>query len=155
MGLTGCAGIFKELRQDPAIVVSTGFYLSFGLNPAPEVGGFPLPNIKIGYGTISRIGGNRDVTVTVGTATDIKAGEEKASGIPTLGSRASLHITAKDSGYLTPEKVRKARKVRATKVKDAGVQEKINAAVEAKAKVKNEKPITPAPPPHMVLDPFK
>ena len=117
--LPGCAGVIKELAQDPAIVVSTGFYFSFGLNPAPEVGGLPLPNIKIGYGTISRIGGNRDVTVTVGTATDIKAGEEKVSNLPTLGSRASLHITAKDSGYVQPPKVKKAKKQKA-KVKDIG-----------------------------------
>ena len=133
--MTGCAGIIREAAKDPAIVVSTGFYLSFGLNPAPEVGGMPLPNIKIGYGTISRIGGNRDVTITVGTATDIKQGEESAMpggtptknvSIPTLGSRASLHITAKDSGYITPEKPKKERKQRATKA--------------------NEKPTVPASP---------
>lgn len=139
-GLTGCAGIVKELAQDPAIVVSTGFYLSFGLNPAPEVGGMPLPNVKIGYGTISRIGGNRDVTVTVGTATDIKAGDEapgaaptKGVSIPTLGSRASLHITAKNSPYEEMPKPLKKQKVKKPKVKELG-NEKPGAPVIAPGK---------------------
>ena len=101
LALGGCAGIFKELKDDPAIITTTGFWLSLGLNPAPEVGGIPLPSLKLGYGTIARIGGDRDVTVTVGATGEVKAGQTGLStaasqAIPTLSGMSSLHITAKN-----------------------------------------------------------
>ena len=143
--LGGCADSLRELANDPAIVGFTGFRLRFGLNPAPEVGGAPLPNIEISYGTLWRIGGNRDVSITVGTATnigeggqggiiggivgaikDMKEGDQKVAtpaktaNIPELSSRASLHITAKNSPYEeTPKKVKK-QKVKKSKVKELG-----------------------------------
>ena len=98
--LSSCAASLKELRQDPAIIGTTGFWLALGLNPAPEAGGIPLPSLKLGFGTIWRIGGDRDVTVTVGASGEIKRGEsgltEKAGQIPSLKGMSSLHITAKN-----------------------------------------------------------
>ena len=95
--LSGCAGILHELANDPAIVVTTGFYLSIG--PTLENG--YVPNIKVGFGTVARIGGDRDVTMTVGASGEVKAGEgglpeAKTGPIPSLKGMSSLHITAKN-----------------------------------------------------------
>ena len=95
--LEGCVA----LKDDPAILGSTGFWVKIGLNPAPEMGGIPLPSLQMGYGTLWRIGGDRDVTVTVGATGEIKAGEggtteAKTGPIPNLKGMSSLHITAKN-----------------------------------------------------------
>ena len=99
--LPGCASSIKELAGDSAIVGTTGFWLSLGLNPAPEVGGIPLPSLKLGFGTVWRVGGGRDVTITVGASGEVKAGEgglpeAKTGPIPSLKGMSSLHITAKN-----------------------------------------------------------
>ena len=98
--LGGCV----TLKDDSAILGSTGFWVKIGLNPALEVGGIPLPSLQMGYGTFWRIGGDRDVTVTVGATGEIKASkagegglaEAKTGPIPTLKGMSSLHITAKN-----------------------------------------------------------
>lgn len=93
--LGGCAGIIHELAGDSAIIVTTGFYLSIG----PTVENAYIPNIKIGFGTVARIGGDRDVTLTVGQSGSISEASnlaEKMNPIPELKGMSSIHIRAKN-----------------------------------------------------------
>ncbi len=56
--LTSCSfsSIVRELKEDPAVVATTGFYTSIGFDPSPSTGMVPLPNIKLGHGTAVRVG---------------------------------------------------------------------------------------------------
>ena len=55
LATTGCA-LVNQLKQDAAIVGTTGFSLSIGFDPAPENAMFPLPKVKLVYGTAWRVG---------------------------------------------------------------------------------------------------
>ena len=94
--LSGCsgAGLLNELKTDPAIVGSTGLWISLGFEPSVAMAGIPTPSIKFGYGTLWRVGPQNEVEILVGG--------NAGSGTPATGSgqtdvsgNASLSIRAK------------------------------------------------------------
>lgn len=67
--LGGCAETLRELRKDPAIVGANGFYVTIGIEPMDMLGvPIPLPTIKLGYGSVWRIGVRKDDCVYITTA---------------------------------------------------------------------------------------
>ncbi len=56
VGLTGCTALVDQLKEDSAIVGTTGFSISIGFDPAPENAMFPLPKVKMVHGTAWRVG---------------------------------------------------------------------------------------------------
>jgi hypothetical protein len=100
--LPGCinADLINALANDPAVVTVSGFYLSLGLTPSPATGGYPTPNLSLGYGTITRVGKHDQVAVTVGASGEIKGVGQDQAIAPSLGGMSSLHVEAKN---LKPE----------------------------------------------------
>ena len=95
-GCSGMAGVLKELRQDPTVLVFTGFMLELGITPSATAGGIPLPNLRLGYGTLTRVGVHDKISLTVGASGEIKGAEGAATatggGIPSLSGMSSLHL---------------------------------------------------------------
>lgn len=100
--IAGCGGLIKELRCDPTVVGTTGFWAELGLSPNPGAAFLPLPSIRIGHGTIWRIGAHDNVTVSTGTETEVAAGgvEREATASPRsplARGMGALKIEAKGS----------------------------------------------------------
>ena len=118
-GCSGMAGILKELRQDPAILVFTGFMVDLGITPSAVAGGMPLPNLSLKYGTLTRVGVHDKVSLNVGASGEVKAAEGAATAtgtvIPSLSGMSSLHLEA-DNPH-TESGDRKKKKAKAGEIR--------------------------------------
>lgn len=88
----GCTSALEQLKTDPAIVGTTGFWFQAGLDSSVTSSGIPLPSIKFGHGTIWRIGTSDRVTIQVGETTN------GGSTGGTTSGQASLKITTEGTG---------------------------------------------------------
>lgn len=94
--LSGCssAGLLHEIKTDPAIVGSTGLWISMGFEPSVATAGIPTPSIKFGYGTLWRVGPQNEVEIIVGGNAD-SGTAAPGSGQTNVSGNASLSIRAK------------------------------------------------------------
>ncbi|MFQ5902640.1 MAG: hypothetical protein ACE5JO_03025 [Candidatus Binatia bacterium] len=91
--LSGCVPMIHELKTDPAVVGTTGWWFSFGLEASPSSGGIPFPKVKFGRGTLWRVGVADEVTIKTGEQVSVKPAS--AAGQGNTGGEASLVITTK------------------------------------------------------------
>ena len=73
IALAGCADLVKELKEDPAILGTTGFYVSIGFDPSPQNSFFPLPHVKLGHGAAWRVGTHDCVYITTAAGASASA----------------------------------------------------------------------------------
>lgn len=119
VGLTACVrDLISELKEDAAIVGSTGLYTSIGFDPSPATGMLPLPHIKFGHGTAFRVGihdcvyvsnaaGARAYVNASPSSLDGGAGSGTLSG--TVGAGQGRPADAGEKGKLAADAAEKAK----------------------------------------------
>ena len=94
--LTGCTGLVRELKEDPAIVGFTGYFLKAGITLSTGPIPFPLPSLEAGYGTGWRVGIHDCVYLSTSSGSNVSVAGQTTQVIPgaDAGGQGRLTISA-------------------------------------------------------------
>src|SRR5258706_11243719 len=100
-GLSSCMGpeTIKALAKDPAVVSASGFFLSLGVTPSAATGGYPMPQLQLGYGTFVRCGMHDECLIAAGATGKIESqggGAAPTMTTPGLMGISSLFVRARN-----------------------------------------------------------